>query len=558
MPSTKINKKSKKYKIGLIVDTLDIDFLTNDLLLKSDNSKVYEITTIIRQNIKKPSLINYVKTKGILRLINALAFKFLTFVEKLLILPIFGGGDVFRSYKLDIEKFTLLDVYPKVSGKGSIYRYLDRDINTIKKLKLDTLVRCGSGILRGKILKVCKYGIISLHHGDNQFYRGGPPAFWEVLHRSESTGFIVQRLNETLDGGEVLWKGNVQTEYTYIKNLIRIYKKSTIFLFYVLENLNSNYKCVNNSYSLPYTSILYTIPSITNQLKYLFLTFCLIGKKIYNRSFKKGVRWNVGFQYVDTWRKANLAKANYIKNPKNKFLADPFVTVKDGKYFCFLEEYDSNNRKGSIVVYDLTTKKPSRLGVVLKEKFHLSYPYVFMEGNQLFMVPETNEVREVRIYKCKDFPLKWELYTTALHNISAVDTSIFYYEGKWWMFTNVDSANISDFSSELHIYYSKDLKGPWISHPKNPVIFNSKFSRNGGLIIDGLSIHRVFQQQGFDTYGKTFGLATVKKLSVFDYKEEVIFVANLDFDNGLIGSHTFGYEKGLVVFDYAKMKRWSL
>ena len=245
-----------------------------------------------------------------MRLINALA-KFLTFVEKLLILPIFGGDDVFRSYKLDTVIY--FDVYPKVSGKGSIYRYLDRDINTIKKLKLDTLVRCGSGILRGKILKVCKYGIISLHHGDNQFYRGGPPAFWEVLHRSESTGFIVQRLNETLDGGEVLLKGNVQTEYTYIKNLIRIYKKSTIFLFYVLENLNSNYKRVNNSYSLPYTSILYTIPSVTNQLKYLFLTFCLIGKKIYNRSFKKGVRWNVGFQYVDTWRKANLAKANSIK-----------------------------------------------------------------------------------------------------------------------------------------------------------------------------------------------------------------------------------------------------
>ena len=39
MPSTKINKKSKKYKIGLIVDSLDIDFLTNDLLLKSDNSR---------------------------------------------------------------------------------------------------------------------------------------------------------------------------------------------------------------------------------------------------------------------------------------------------------------------------------------------------------------------------------------------------------------------------------------------------------------------------------------------------------------------------------------
>ena len=68
------------------------------------------------------------------------------------------------------------------------------DIENIKKLNLDLLIRGGSGILQGNILNTCPLGIISFHHGDNRWNRGSPPAFWEVYFKKPSTGFIIQIL----------------------------------------------------------------------------------------------------------------------------------------------------------------------------------------------------------------------------------------------------------------------------------------------------------------------------------------------------------------------------
>jgi methionyl-tRNA formyltransferase len=80
------------------------------------------------------------------------------------------------------------------------------------------IYRGGSGILRGDILTLCKYGIISFHHGNNDINRGGPPGFWEVYNKEPSTGFIIQKLKNELDGGDVLFKGEIMTSSIYSIN----------------------------------------------------------------------------------------------------------------------------------------------------------------------------------------------------------------------------------------------------------------------------------------------------------------------------------------------------
>ena len=88
----------------------------------------------------------------------------------------------------------------------------------------------GGGILKGDILNVAKNGIISFHHGDNDYNRGGPPGFWEVYYKIPKTGFIIQRLNENLDAGNVLFKGYFETKLFYYQNKQSIYKKSAKFI----------------------------------------------------------------------------------------------------------------------------------------------------------------------------------------------------------------------------------------------------------------------------------------------------------------------------------------
>ena len=100
-----------------------------------------------------------------------------------------------------------------------VYRYAQEDIKRIKELNLDLLIRGGSRILRGDILDVCPNGVISFHHADNDINRGGLPGFWEVYDKSPRTGFVIQRLKDELDGGDVLYKGFVSTWWFYSLSL---------------------------------------------------------------------------------------------------------------------------------------------------------------------------------------------------------------------------------------------------------------------------------------------------------------------------------------------------
>ena len=95
-------------------------------------------------------------------------------------------------------------------GKFSEY-FRPEDIERIRAARLDFLLRFAFGIIRGNILQSARYGVWSFHHDDEQRYRGGPPAFWEMYFNDPHTGVVLQRLTERLDGGIILKKGSFPT-----------------------------------------------------------------------------------------------------------------------------------------------------------------------------------------------------------------------------------------------------------------------------------------------------------------------------------------------------------
>jgi len=68
----------------------------------------------------------------------------------------------------------------------------------------DVVVRFGFGVLVGRALTATEHGVLSYHHGDLREYRGMPMGFWEYVHGRDTAGVTLQRLNETLDGGEIV------------------------------------------------------------------------------------------------------------------------------------------------------------------------------------------------------------------------------------------------------------------------------------------------------------------------------------------------------------------
>ena len=94
--------------------------------------------------------------------------------------------NLIREYEIDDFNYKTLEKFEfKVNyiNKYNRVELNDVDINKIKKLNLDVLIRCCGFILDGEILNTPKFGIISFHHGDNNNFRGGPPGFWEIFEK---------------------------------------------------------------------------------------------------------------------------------------------------------------------------------------------------------------------------------------------------------------------------------------------------------------------------------------------------------------------------------------
>ena len=554
-------------KVGLIVDDGVVNELVYDLIKKSKSSSNYEVATFVVQSNRAQNVssfkrsIQYIKQKGLKKFISRLSWALVCRIDQLALKKSEKFKNHTRNYHLDNIEIQKIYVNPKISKSGYAHRFDDDDLVKLKNEQLDVLVGCGSGILRGDILSICAFGVISFHHANNDMNRGGPPGFWEVFNREKSTGFIIQRLLEELDGGDVIFQGRIATVPIYSLNQAILFRKANFFMHKVLDDLGRKEELPLIKNKKPYAFPLYTMPTIREQLSYIFLkTVPFVFRKLLDKFIlMKSWRWGVAYQFVENWKSAVLWRSKVIKNPPNRYLADPFIWKKDGTTVCYVEDYDYKIGKGHISAYKLERGGYTALGTVLSEKFHLSYPFIFDCEGDLYMCPETNESGDIRLYKCVNFPTGWIYHKTLIDNVNTVDTNIFRYDSKWWLFTNIDSSDLGDYGSELHIFYSDSMDSDeWIPHSKNPVIFNSECARNGGLIIEEGAIFRVYQRQGFGMYGESMGVAMIEKLTEDDYKEVQIFDIPPKFFRGIGGTHTFSYKGGVLALDFVKRERYSV
>src|SRR6185503_3713790 len=188
----------------------------------------------------------------------------------------------------------------------------------------------------------------------------------------------------------------------------------------------------------------YTLMSI------VLYTNLFIERKILRKTERWGVAYSRRF-----WTDVALSEGKRIPNPKYRFLADPFVIKKDEKHHIFVEDYDCRRGLGAISCVVVNPDDSYEIiHNVLVEPFHLSFPFVFEEAGEMFMLPETHEGKGIRLYRCVEFPNKWELDTELLTGVSAADTMLIKRHGKWFMLTNINQFVFQDHMSQLHVLWS--------------------------------------------------------------------------------------------------------
>ncbi|KAL5654471.1 hypothetical protein ACJX0J_033790, partial [Zea mays] len=207
--------------------------------------------------------------------------------------------------------------------------------------------------------------------------------------------------------------------------------------------------------------------------------------------------------------------------PSN-FVADPFLYVEGDTLFIFFETKTTTSMQGDIGVARSFDQGATWefLGIALDEAWHLSYPFVFKYENEIYMMPEGNKKKELRLYRATKFPLEWTL-EKVLVNKPLIDASLVQFEGYWWLFASDFTRYGVEKNAELEIWYSNSPLGPWTEHKKNPIYKSDKSlgARNGGrlFIFEG-SLYRPGQDCS-GTYGRMVKLHKVEKLSKEEYKE---------------------------------------
>jgi beta-xylosidase len=202
------------------------------------------------------------------------------------------------------------------------------------------------------------------------------------------------------------------------------------------------------------------------------------------------------------------------------FVADPFMLRVPTGWAMFFEVFNRASGRGEIGGAE------SRDGVhweytqrVLVEPFHLSYPYVFDWQGDHYMIPESAETEEVRLYVADPFPDRWTFVRTLLRG-PLFDASVFQWDGRWWMYCGTSPNLRHDY---LRLFYAPDLLGPWHEHPGSPVVrADPRHARPGGRVLTGKHGPVRFAQDCHRRYGHKVHAFEVTELTPVTYRERIL------------------------------------
>jgi hypothetical protein len=449
-----------------------------------------------------------------------------------------------------VDCHDLLDPVPALhvvpERRGFVHRFPPEAIEHLRSERLDVLLRFGFGVLRGEILSVARYGVWSYHHGDNEFYRGLPPAFWEMAEGNPVTGAILQRLTEELDGGLVLVKGSFMTDsvLSVTRNRYGPYWGSRHFVIQKLQELRrgswdellaravSPARRPRKLYRRP-TNIEVVRWGLRRVLPHAWRRF---------RERKLARTWEIGLRdsaraLYEPESDAREPPFTFNAGPAGHFWADPCLSEHEGIRYVFFEDYNAGTRRGAIAVArvdDSGHMLESR--TVLERPYHLSYPLVFCHNAQWYMIPESASAGVIELYRSIRFPDGWQRVQTLL-DIAGLDSTVFEYEGRWWMFTTPDIGR--NHAAITLLFCADDLHGPWRHHPQSPISTDVRVARSAGPIIRvGTRLLRVSQNCA-GGYGRNIVFSEVLEITSERYRErrlsEVFAPRSAD-----IGMHTYG------------------
>jgi hypothetical protein len=440
-----------------------------------------------------------------------------------------------------------IPVTPLAEGCGQ--RFPPEAVQAIRDRNLDVLLRFGFGFLKGEILHAARYGVWSYHHGDNDRYRGGPAHFWEVIERQAMSGVLLQVLTEELDAGLVLCKALLPTRQgiSTILNRQLPYWTGSSFVIRKLHELHQHGWERLRERAVPNRPVegrkrIYRPP--TNAEVVLRLLPRVAGRILARPWRRDRVRhWRIALRAgppcdPSPGRPFPMEGFRFIESPRGHYYADPFLFRRDGRTWLFFEDYDYSAKRGVIGCAEV--QADGRLAAprtALRRPYHLSFPFVFEDAGQIYMIPETGANRTVELYRATRFPAEWRQEAVLLSGAKALDTVMWREAGRYWFFVTI--IHPPGAGPQLFLFHADAPAGRWTCHPANPIASDARLARAAGAIFTTGSSRIRPSQDGSRDYGYAIHFREITRLSPSEYEERPLSTLPPAWHKGLTGTHTY-------------------
>lgn len=242
-------------------------------------------------------------------------------------------------------------------------------------------------------------------------------------------------------------------------------------------------------------------------------------------------------------------KFRTVMPPDDRLWADPFVVVEGGRTWIFVEEMEFATARGVISVIELRDDGSWSPAVrVLERPFHLSYPCVVRWNGGFYMMPESQESRQIELYRATDFPFAWEPHAVLMRDVDRVDATLFEHDGRWWLYYATISGDAAGYD-RLWLQHAPAPVGPWTPHPMNPLLCDVVGGRPGGkpFVHEGRLIRA--GQIGAPWYGHSIHLREIVTLTTERWEEREIGRIKAGWLRGTVGTHTLNADGGVTVID---------
>lgn len=438
------------------------------------------------------------------------------------------------------------------------------DMEAIRSHDLDILIDLSEGEPRGaaRAADAARYGVWGYRHGAH----AGMAGFWEVMRQHPVAHTQVYQQQSTCAEQKVVFRASSRTyPWSPARHRHDVFWQSVPLLPRQLEALHrlrpdAYFAGLDEVRQTPVFDDQPDGGAPSNVMAAVWMA--RYAARLLGRGLQKLWSAEQWFLLYDLQDDISLQLSQYKKlmPPPDRWWADPHVMVRDARYYIFFEELIHRKGRGHIAVLtlDRTGRPQGPPQVALERGYHLSYPYVFEDRDTLYMIPETEQNKTIELYECVEFPGVWQHKMNLMEDVCAVDATVLFYAGKWWLFTSMVEHDAVSGRDELFLFYADDLLTmQWQPHPLNPIVADVRQARPAGRIWqsrDGAKLYRP-SQNGEKRYGYGWNLHEIIELTETAYVEKTISRVRPNWDWRLLGTHSFTHAEGLSVIDGLTRRR---